>query len=76
VTNSARALLRSMTSSISGPVKRVLIGTRVAPAYSVPSAASIQWCVLGEQMATRSPGWMPSAISAPATPRTRSYSSA
>jgi hypothetical protein len=42
-TNSARAPLRLITSSASGPVNRVLTGTSVAPALSAPSAASTQW---------------------------------
>ena len=41
-TNSARAPLRLITSSASGPVNRVLTGTSVAPALSAPSAASTQ----------------------------------
>ena len=56
-----------MTSSASGPVYLVLTGTSVAPAYSDPSAASTQWCVFGDQIATRSPGSIPLAASAPAT---------
>ena len=41
-TNRARAPLRLITSSASGPVNRVLTGTSVAPALSAPSAASTQ----------------------------------
>ena len=63
-TNSARARLRLITSSASWPVNRVLTGTSVAPAPSAPSAASTQCCVFGDQMATRSPGPTPAAISA------------
>ena len=63
-TNSTRARLRLTTSSASWPVNRVLTGTSVPPAPSVPSAASTQWCVFGDQMATRSPGPIPAAISA------------
>ena len=74
-TNRARAPLRLITSSASAPVNRVLTGTRVAPAVSEPSAASTQAAVLGPQIATRSPGAMPSAMSARATSRARSCSS-
>jgi len=70
----ARARLREITSSASGPVNRVLTGTSVAPAYSAPSAPSTQWWVLGDQMATASPGATPSAISARATTATCSCS--
>jgi hypothetical protein len=68
-------LLLLITSSASGPVKRVFTGTSVAPVYSAPSPASTQWCVFGHQIATRSPGSIPLAISALAVSRTRSCSS-
>ena len=74
-TNKARAPLRLITSSASAPVNRVLTGTRVAPAVSEPRAASTHTAELGAQIATRSPGAMPSAMSARATSRTRSCSS-
>jgi hypothetical protein len=60
VITSAAAPLRSTTSRISGPVNRVLIGTSVAPAHNAPSAETTQCHVLGEQIATRSPRWIPS----------------
>jgi hypothetical protein len=74
-TNSARQPLRLITSSASAPVNRVLTGTRVAPAVSEPRAARTQAVVLGHQTATRSPGAMPSAMSARATSPARSCSS-
>jgi len=74
-TNSARAPLRPITSSASGPVNRVLTGTRTPPAASVPSAASTQWWSLGPQTATRSPAARPASMSAAATVVTRSPSS-
>jgi hypothetical protein len=74
-TNSTRAPLRLITSSASWPVNRVLTGTSVPPAPSVPSAASTQWCVFGDQMATRSPGPIPAASSARLTSPARSCSS-
>jgi len=58
-----------------GPVNRVLTGTRTPPALSVPSAASTHSQLLGAQSATRSPGWTPAAISAAAIAVTRSPSS-
>ena len=74
-TNSARARLRPITSSASGPVNRVLTGTSAAPALSVPRAVSTQSHPFGAHSATRSPGPTPASISAPVTAVTRSPSS-
>jgi hypothetical protein len=74
-TNSARAPLRTITSSASGPVNRVLTGTSTAPALSAPSAASIHSPPLGAHSATRSPASIPAAISAADACSTRSASS-
>jgi hypothetical protein len=74
-TNNARAPLRPITSSASGPVNRVLTGTSAAPAPSVPSAISTHSIPFGAHSATRSPGSMPASISAPVTAVTRSASS-
>ena len=71
-TNSARAPLRPITSSASGPVNRVLTGTSVAPAPSVPSAVSSHSGPFGAHIATRSPSPTPASISAPATAVARS----
>ncbi len=67
-TTRVSAPLRVTTSWISGPVNRVLTGTSAAPADSAPSAATTQWCVLGEQIATRSPGRTPNAVNASCCP--------
>jgi hypothetical protein len=45
-------------------LKRVLIGTRIAPMPVNPSAATIQSAVFGAQIAMRSPGPMPWARAA------------
>lgn len=58
------------------PLKRVLTGTRTAPAVTAPRAETIQSRVLGAQTATRSPGATPEAIQAAAARSTRSPSSA
>jgi hypothetical protein len=58
------------------PLKRVLSGTRTAPADTAPSEETIQSRVLGAQMATRSPGLTPFATQAAAARSTRAPNSA
>ena len=76
VTNSSRAPLRRSTYAASGPLKRVLRGTRTAPADTAPSAAVIQSREFGAHTATRSPGSVPLAMQAAAARSTRAPSSA
>ncbi len=73
---SARAPLRAMMSAASPPLKRVLMGTRTAPACQRPSAATIHSELLKAQIATRSPGSMLDATRAAPNVRAASKSSA
>ena len=54
-----RAPLRERTTAASAPLKRVLTGTRTAPAAKRPRAATVHSAQLPHQIATRSPGSTP-----------------
>lgn len=76
MTKRSFARLRCRMYAASLPLKRVLRGTRTAPAVTAPSAETIQSRVFGAQTATRSPGSTPEAMHAAAARSTRSPSSA
>src|SRR5437660_5143433 len=73
--NRSFASLLSRMYAASSPLNRVLIGTSVAPAESVPSAATIHSHTFGAQIATRSPPSIPAAAIAEPASRTRPASS-
>ena len=71
-----RAPLRARMTAASAPLKRVLTGTRTAPAANTPRAATVHSAQLPHQIATRSPGSTPAATSAAPNSRADSASSA
>ncbi len=70
------APVRARIGAASAALKRVLIGTRVAPASHRPSAAVIHRTPFGAQIATRSPASTPAATRAAPTVRASAASSA